>query len=110
MEINQILSWVLFFLVAVVSVIFMKQRKTFAKSERRLLPPGEMGLPFIGETVDFYTAQKNNRFFEEFIQPRLSKHGQIFKTNLMGSPTVFANGAEANRIILSNEFKLVISS
>ncbi|GFS45371.1 cytochrome P450, family 718 [Actinidia rufa] len=39
-----------------------------------------------------------------------SKYGKIFKTRLMGSPTIVVNGADANRFFLSNEFKLVISS
>lgn len=69
-----------------------------------------MGLPLIGETMEFYKAQRNNRLFEEFVQPRIAKHGKVFKTSLMGSPTVVVNGTEANRFILSNEFKLVVSS
>ncbi|KAA8524135.1 hypothetical protein F0562_010434 [Nyssa sinensis] len=69
-----------------------------------------MGLPWIGETMDFYQAQRRNRLFEEFVQPRIAKYGNIFKTRLMGSPTVVVNGADANRFFLSNEFKLVISS
>ncbi|KAK9285306.1 hypothetical protein L1049_024497 [Liquidambar formosana] len=69
-----------------------------------------MGLPWIGETMEFYKAQRKNRLFEEFVQPRVAKYGKVFKTRLMGSPTVVVNGAEANRFFLSNEFKLVISS
>ncbi|CAI0461344.1 unnamed protein product [Linum tenue] len=74
------------------------------------LPPGEMGLPWLGETMDFYRSQRNNRLFEDFLRPRIAKHGSIFKTRLMGSPTIVVNGAEANRFFLSNEFKLVVSS
>ncbi|XP_022147914.1 taxadiene 5-alpha hydroxylase isoform X2 [Momordica charantia] len=69
-----------------------------------------MGVPWIGETMDFYRAQRNNRLFEDFVGPRVAKYGKMFKTSLMGSPTVIVNGAEANRFFLSNEFKLVVSS
>ncbi|XXG82702.1 hypothetical protein AAC387_Pa10g0600 [Persea americana] len=69
-----------------------------------------MGLPWIGETVQFYQAQVKNRLYHEFVLPRLAKHGSIFKTRLMGEPTVVVIGAEANRFFLSNEFKFVISS
>ncbi|PIN05456.1 Cytochrome P450 CYP4/CYP19/CYP26 subfamily [Handroanthus impetiginosus] len=69
-----------------------------------------MGFPWIGETIDFYKAQKKNRLYEDFIQARIQKHGQTFKTRLMGYPTVVVNGAEANKFFLSNEFKLVVSS
>ncbi|KAH7533746.1 hypothetical protein FEM48_Zijuj04G0164400 [Ziziphus jujuba var. spinosa] len=69
-----------------------------------------MGFPWIGETIKFYRAQRKNRLFEDFIQPRMIKHGKIFKTHLMGSPTVILNGANANKFLLSNEFKMVVSS
>lgn len=102
-------SWILFCLAAMVTTILFKHKKNYCIRKSKL-PPGEMGLPWIGETMDFYRAQRNNRLFDEFIQPRIMKHGNIFKTRLMGSPTVVVNGAEANGFILSNEFKLVISS
>ena len=89
--------------------IFLKHGKGCGKSDRKL-PPGEMGLPWIGETADFYRSQRGNQLFEEFVQPRVAKYGKIFKTRLLGSPTIIVNGAEANRFFLSNEFKLVISS
>ncbi|OVA18932.1 Cytochrome P450 [Macleaya cordata] len=80
------------------------------RSKKKKLPPGDLGLPWIGETLEFYRAQRNNRIFEEFVQPRTTKHGTIFKTRLIGSPTVVVSGAAANRFFLSNEFKLVVSS
>jgi cytochrome P450 len=98
-------------LVAVVlsMITFLKHKKSYSKTKEEL-PPGQMGLPWIGETMEFYNAQRKNKLFEEFIQPRIRKYGNIFKTRLMGSPTVVVNGADANRFFLSNEFKLVISS
>ena len=91
----------------IVLVMFLKLSQS---RSRRKLPQGNMGLPWIGETWEFYKAQRGNRLFEEFIQPRIAKYGKVFKTHLMGSPTVIVNGANANRFILSNEFKMVISS
>ncbi|WJZ98928.1 hypothetical protein VitviT2T_017417 [Vitis vinifera] len=88
--------------------MFLQRRNN--NLSKKKLPPGEMGLPWIGETVEFYKAQRRYRLYEEFIQPRIAKYGKIFKTSLMGSPTVVVNGEEANRFFLSNEFKLVISS
>ncbi|KAJ9549191.1 hypothetical protein OSB04_021734 [Centaurea solstitialis] len=69
-----------------------------------------MGLPWIGETIAFYRAQRTNQLFHAFFQPRFNKYGKIFKTRLMGSPTVVVNGPTANKFFMSNEFKLVISS
>ncbi|KAL3821368.1 hypothetical protein ACJIZ3_007273 [Penstemon smallii] len=83
--------------------------KTKHKNKKKI-PPGQLGLPWIGETIDFYRAQRNNKLHEEFVQPRIQKYGHTFKTRLMGSNTVVVNGAEANKFFMSNEFKLVISS
>ncbi|GMN54897.1 hypothetical protein TIFTF001_024021 [Ficus carica] len=99
----------LFSILATTIVFFICLKLGHDRNKKRV-PPGNMGLPWIGETWEFYKAQKRNRLFEEFIQPRITKHGKVFKTSLMGSPTVIVNGANANRFILSNEFKMVVSS
>ncbi|XP_052178902.1 taxadiene 5-alpha hydroxylase-like [Diospyros lotus] len=100
------------FAATAMAIFFVdKTRKTKNRSLRNCrLPPGNMGLLWIGETMDFFRAQRSNQLFESFIQPRAAKHGNIFKTRLLGSPTVVVNGADANRFFLSNEFKLVVSS
>ncbi|KAL5731989.1 beta-amyrin 28-monooxygenase [Ranunculus cassubicifolius] len=95
------------FVVLLCAKIFIQKKSNKSKNN---VPPGEMGLPWIGETYEFYKAQRKNRLFEEFLEPRKTKHGNIFKTRLMGSSTVVVNGANANRFFLSNEFKLVVSS
>ncbi|KAI3698694.1 hypothetical protein L2E82_42430 [Cichorium intybus] len=91
-------------------IIFYIFRNSKRRVNKARLPSGEMGLPWIGETVEFYKAQRTNQLFENFFQPRITKYGQVFKTKLMGSPTVVVNGATANKFFMSNEFKLVISS
>ncbi|KAK2978484.1 hypothetical protein RJ640_003238 [Escallonia rubra] len=90
-------------------ILFICKKSNNHKSNKNL-PPGKMGLPWIGETMEFYKAQRKNLVFEKFLQPRIARHGKIFKTRLMGSPTVVVNGGEANRFFMTNEFKLVISS
>ncbi|KAK7853013.1 taxadiene 5-alpha hydroxylase [Quercus suber] len=109
-QLGYVVSCIFSLLVAIISITFtfLKHKKSYKKSKK--LPPGQMGLPWIGETMEFYKAQRKNQLFEEFFQPRITKYGKIFKTRLMGSPTVVVNGADANRFFLSNEFKLVISS
>ncbi|KAL8506297.1 hypothetical protein ACS0TY_017243 [Phlomoides rotata] len=97
-----------------VAIFLASLSKFFFKSgnskNKKRLPPGRMGLPWIGETIDFYKAQKKNKLYEDFIQARIRKHGPTFKTSLMGHQTVVVNGAESNKFFLSNEFKLVVSS
>ncbi|KAG8364772.1 hypothetical protein BUALT_Bualt18G0033500 [Buddleja alternifolia] len=97
-------------LIAISFVLLLTHYKRSKNKSKRKLPPGHMGLPWIGETVDFCKAQRKNKLYEEFIKTRIQKHGQTFKTRLMGCPTVVVNGADANKFFLSNEFKLVVSS
>ncbi|KAI3698301.1 hypothetical protein L2E82_41751 [Cichorium intybus] len=91
-------------------IILLLLYRTYNQPKKTKLPSGQMGLPWIGETIGFYRAQRKNQLFEKFFQPRIRKHGKIFKTRLMGSPTVVVNGATANKFFMWNEFKLVISS
>lgn len=60
------------------------------------LPPGNLGLPIIGETISFLT-DKN------FVNKRQEKYGNVFKTNILGLTTIVMIGAEANRFIFSAE-------
>ncbi|MBW4593003.1 MAG: cytochrome P450 [Brasilonema angustatum HA4187-MV1] len=60
------------------------------------LPPGKLGLPFIGETISFLREP-------DFAQKRQERYGSIFKSHLFGRPTVFLIGAEAIRFLLTNE-------
>ncbi len=66
-------------------------------------PPGENGLPFIGETIAFFSDP-------DFNQKRQTKYGKIYKTNVFGSPTVMMIGAEANTFLFRNENKYVVST
>jgi cytochrome P450 len=62
------------------------------------LPPGSLGLPLLGETLDFFREP-------DFVEKRRKKYGNIFKTHIFGRPTAIMLGAEANRFILTNEDK-----
>jgi cytochrome P450 len=50
------------------------------------LPPGRNGLPLLGETLAF----ANNPF--AFIGQRRARFGDVFRTSILGSPTVFIAG------------------
>ncbi|WP_186375966.1 cytochrome P450 [Hyella patelloides] len=67
------------------------------------LPPGESGLPFIGETISFFTDPN-------FSQKRVAKYGKVYQTNIFGNPTVTMIGAEANNFLFRNENKYVVST
>jgi cytochrome P450 len=66
--------------------------------EQLPLPPGNFGLPIIGETLKFLRDRK-------FAEKRYRQYGSIFKTKLFGSPTIVLTGADANRFLFSQENK-----
>jgi retinoid hydroxylase len=53
------------------------------------MPPGDLGLPWIGETLAF--VRDSFAFFAE----RRQKHGPVFRTRLLGEPVVCLTGPEA---------------
>ena len=63
------------------------------------LPPGDLGLPLIGETIAF--AQDPARFVAE----RRARYGDIFCTNLIGAKTVIMTDADALAWIFAGEGK-----
>ncbi|KFP07157.1 Cytochrome P450 26A1 [Calypte anna] len=65
------------------------------------LPPGTMGLPFFGETLQMVLQRR------KFLQMKRKKYGFIYKTHLFGRPTVRVMGAENVRHILLGEHRLV---
>ncbi|KAL8561489.1 hypothetical protein ACOMHN_011171 [Nucella lapillus] len=68
------------------------------------LPPGSMGWPLIGETVEF--ARKGAEFFAS----RLAQHGPVYKTHMVGMPVVRVVGGEHVRHVLMGEHVSVRSN
>ena len=58
------------------------------------LPPGKMGLPLIGQTLDFL-------FDPNFSRKQYQKYGSLFKTRILGQPTIFAVGPDSVESLLS---------
>lgn len=96
------LSVFTFYLLRCMAAAHLRGRKT-------RLPPGTLGLPFIGETLQLISAYKTENP-EPFIDDRVSKYGSIFTTHVFGEPTVFSADPETNRFILQNEGRLFESS
>lgn len=65
------------------------------QTNQKPLPPGKSGLPFIGETIAFLRER-------DFAIKRYQQYGPIFRTHLMGRPTVVMAGPEANQFLLAN--------
>src|SRR4028119_333861 len=59
------------------------------------LPPGSLGLPILGETLSFLLDP-------QFIEKRYRQYGPIFKSRILGRPTVYMVGPEAAEFVLSS--------
>ncbi|KAK3027277.1 hypothetical protein RJ639_041223, partial [Escallonia herrerae] len=66
---------------------------------RKGLPPGTMGWPIFGETTDFLKQGP------EFMKKERARYGSVFKSHILGCPTVVSMDPELNRYILLNEGK-----
>eukprot|EP01018_Ginkgo_biloba_P016325 Gb_33309 [translate_table: standard] len=72
------------------------------------VPPGSLGLPIIGETFGFLRAQRADTS-KAWIDGRVAKYGPIFKTSLMGCPTVVMTGQAGNKFLFANDCKTVVN-
>jgi hypothetical protein len=52
-------------------------QRNLKDTAKTTLPPGSLGLPFLGETLEFLHAYKANKFMEDFINLRTTKYGQV---------------------------------
>ncbi|KAH6795925.1 hypothetical protein C2S51_036911 [Perilla frutescens var. frutescens] len=86
---------VLFTFVAFLSLVFYLIKNRFSWKR---VPPGSLGMPIIGQTLEFVKAMRANRG-EEWLQERARKYGPISKLNFLASPTVFFSGQAYNKFI-----------
>ncbi|XVE99745.1 hypothetical protein REPUB_Repub03eG0227400 [Reevesia pubescens] len=96
------------FIATIISAVFFLLLRA-SRLRRLRLPPGNLGLPFVGETLQLIAAYKTENP-EPFIDERVKRYGSIFTTHVFGEPTVFSADQETNRFILQNEGKLFDSS
>lgn len=67
------------------------------------LPPGTLGYPVIGETFEFIVQNAT------FYKSRRDKYGHVYRTHVMGRPTIRVSGANNIRKILRSEHSYVAS-
>ncbi|XP_050260352.1 cucurbitadienol 11-hydroxylase-like [Quercus robur] len=71
-----------------------------------VLPPGSMGLPLIGETLQLIVPSYSLDL-HPFIKKRAQRYGPIFRTSVAGRPIVISVDPEFNHYIVKQEGKLV---
>ncbi|XP_009775493.1 abscisic acid 8'-hydroxylase CYP707A1-like [Nicotiana sylvestris] len=93
----------IFFLTIFLYFCFVTTRNKKPSSLRKAykLPPGSMGWPYIGETLQLYSQDPNIFFIN-----RQRRYGEIFKTKILGCPCVMLASPEAARFVLVNQANL----
>nr|XP_048334324.1 cytochrome P450 87A3-like isoform X2 [Ziziphus jujuba var. spinosa] len=69
------------------------------------LPPGSMGFPFIGETIQFFIPNHSLYDIPPFIRSRMARYGSLFRTSLVGRKVVVSVDPEINYQIFQQEGK-----
>ncbi|WOK97789.1 abscisic acid 8'-hydroxylase 4 isoform X2 [Canna indica] len=66
-------------------------------------PPGNTGLPLIGETLAFLAAYNSSRGVYDFVRIRHLRYGRCFKTSILGCTHVFVSSTEVAKTLLGSE-------
>ncbi|XP_057531508.1 ent-kaurenoic acid oxidase 1-like isoform X1 [Amaranthus tricolor] len=74
--------------------------------KRQKLPPGDLGLPFIGNMWSFLRAFKSHNP-DSFINAFITRYGKtgIYKAFMFGSPSIIVTSAETCRKVLNDDEK-----
>ncbi|CAO2148984.1 unnamed protein product [Urochloa humidicola] len=66
------------------------------------LPPGDLGIPVVGQTFSLLHSLRSNTD-DQWFRARIKKYGPVSKMSVLGSRTVLLAGPEANHFIFTNE-------
>ncbi|KAK3423221.1 abscisic acid 8'-hydroxylase CYP707A1 [Eucalyptus grandis] len=87
--------------VFALSLVFIFLRDGKKSQRKSKLPPGSMGWPYIGETLQLYSLDPN-----VFFATKQKRYGEIFKTHILGCPCVMLAGPEAAKFVLVSQAHL----
>ncbi|CAM8939104.1 unnamed protein product [Rhodiola kirilowii] len=100
----EIAAYLLIFILSILIFVSIS-RKLRRLHENRVvrgkLPPGSMGWPYIGETMQLYSEDPS-----AFFASKQKRHGEIFKTHILGCPCVMLASPEAARFVLVTQAHL----
>ncbi|XVF39935.1 hypothetical protein PTKIN_Ptkin01aG0072600 [Pterospermum kingtungense] len=94
---------IIFLITLVVSYRLLRRQKreSQGRAYQAKLPPGSMGWPYIGETLQLYSQDPN-----VFFAAKQKRYGEIFKTHILGCPSVMLASPEAARFVLVTQAHL----
>ncbi|KAJ7013031.1 cytochrome P450 87A3 [Populus alba x Populus x berolinensis] len=90
--------WTIEFLVVALAVVYYTHLISKWRNPKidGVLPPGSMGWLLVGETLQFIIPGRSIDL-HPFVKKRMHKYGPIFKTSLLGKPTVISTDNEVNK-------------
>ncbi|XAR72899.1 (+)-abscisic acid 8'-hydroxylase [Bertholletia excelsa] len=92
--IMSIFIYILLSLSTLLPYYFSRKKKRKQKHKAKL-PPGPMGWPIMGETLQLYSQDPN-----DFFAKKQRRYGEVFKTHILGCPCVMLVSPEAARFVL----------
>lgn len=69
------------------------------------LPPGSMGFPLLGETLQFFIPNPTCDI-SPFIKKRMERYGPVFRTSLVGRPVIISTDPDFSHFIFQQEGKM----
>ncbi|GAV78400.1 p450 domain-containing protein, partial [Cephalotus follicularis] len=93
-EMGGVFLYVMIFLFPLLLCYFLTRDRQESHKKPKL-PPGSMGWPYVGETLQLYSQDPN-----VFFALKQKRYGEIFKTHILGCPCVMLASPEAARFVL----------
>ncbi|XP_042426513.1 cytochrome P450 90B2-like isoform X1 [Zingiber officinale] len=85
-------------------LVFQTSRRN-SKPKPSNIPPGDMGWPFVGETLMFMKPSLSTTV-GDFMEQHMARFGKIFVSNLFGKPIVVSAEPELNQFLFKNDTKM----
>ncbi|CAN1751957.1 Cytochrome P450 87A3 [Linum perenne] len=103
----EMISLAVFLLFLSASLMFYWFRKGGRRyySPTAKLPPGSNGLPFVGETLQFFVPYTSVDV-SPFVKKRVQRHGPVFRTNLIGHQIIVSTDPEINSFVFKKDDEL----
>lgn len=87
---------ILLYVIYRLSLLLFRTTGIKVGGKAKRLPPGTMGLPYVGETLQLYSSKNPNIFFTM----KEKRYGPVFKTRILGCPCIMMSSPEAAKFIL----------
>ncbi|XP_044488829.1 abscisic acid 8'-hydroxylase 4-like [Mangifera indica] len=93
--VNAIFIYIFLLLSTLLSYYFLVRKRRRDAKRVAQLPPGSMGWPYVGETLQMYSQDP-----DVFFAAKEKRYGEIFKSHILGYPCVMLASPEAVKFVL----------